>query len=261
MKNNKTFLEKIESTIPDPFKHLFEIAANVVTVAGFFGAVGGITATGFSWESGKYSQSESWKSYMVLFLSILILLIIVFLWINRKQNVEHKKELQEERKTVSHKYAMLMSECKNKINEIEKKYKTDTLNMEYLTETVKAFLQNAVEYLVETLEEMTEQKVCACIKIFPYGYGEHGQISDKEARIRTFIRSRNTARERMQLDDTNSRGVLLTENTDFAAIIVEDRKENYHYFYQSKISGITLSGDSPLFLMNSPCIQSICSAQ
>lgn len=239
MKQGKTCWDFIGSVIPDSAERLLGIAANTVTVLGLTGGAIGIVGTLIGWVSGNGSQYESIKSCMLFILSLLIIIVVL---INRKQKVEYRR-LLEERKRASHRYAALMSQCKNKINEIEKQNKTGTANTleeleretDLLTTTVTMFLHETVESLVATLQEMTGKKICACIKIFPEGYGEHQQISAKDAKVITLIRSHNTVRERKALDDIDGDGVSLTDNTDFAAIVDEGRTSSTPFFYQNNL--------------------------
>lgn len=241
----ENYFDKINNKIPNSVKELLDISANFVTVGTSASA---IIVMIISWITGKDLSNNLWKNITIFILSIIIL---IFFYRFMRQRAEHKKEVEElrvvcknelqavsearqkERNIASQKYYQLMHDYRNVINDLEFSYKKGRLTDEALTATVKGFLENALDYLVDTLNEMTGQKVSGCVKAIIGG--NSNRISYEDAKVSTFVRSHNTVPARKSLDIRDEQGVLLCDNTDFMDIIAEDRNKNDSVFYQPNL--------------------------
>lgn len=243
--NKQNYFDKINNKIPNSVKELLDLGGNFVTfVTPTVTIIGMIIA----WATGKLSSDNSWKNITIFILSVII---IILFYRFMRQRAEHKKEVeklqdtyknklqaaadarQKERSIASQKYYQLMHDYRNVINDLECSYKNGKLTDEALTATVKGFLENALDYLVETLNEMTGQKVSGCVKAIIGG--NSNRISYEDAKVNTFVRSHNTVPARKSLDIRDEQGVLLCGNTDFMDIIAEDRNRNDSVFYQPNL--------------------------
>lgn len=140
---------------------------------------------------------------------------------------------QKERSLASKKYYQLLHDYRNVINDLEFSYKKGTLSDTELTTIVKGFLEDALDYLVDTLNEMTGQTVSGCVKVIIGG--NCNRISYRDARVNTFVRSHNSNPARKTLDVRDEQGVPLCKNTDFMEIIAENRNNNDSVFYQPNL--------------------------
>lgn len=245
MKNRENVLDKINNRMPDSVKDLLEIGANLVTV---IAPVGGGISLFISWIKGNSSPDDAWKNYAIFVLA-LVTIFLFYRFIKQKADYRQEtkslneqfdtellkaKELhQKERSVVSKKYYQLLHDYRNVINDLEYSYKNGRLTERELTVIVVKFLEHALDYLVETLNTMTGQKVSACVKAIIGGNCK--RISYEDAKVRTFVRSQNTDPARRGLDQQDEKGILLRENTDFMYIVAEDRSKDDSVFYQPNL--------------------------
>lgn len=245
MEKNDNILDKINNRIPNSFKDLLEIGGNLVTI---IMPVGGVVGLVVSWLTGNLSTGGTWKNYAIIALAIII--IIVFYRLIRLKS-EHKlmvknmesvhqlaienltKLYQNERSIVSQKYYQLIHDYRNIINDLECSYKKGKLTDEQLTVMVTRFLENCLDYLVDTLSEMSGQVISGCVKAIIGG--NCNRISYEDAKVNTFVRSHNTNPARRSLDQRDEEGVLLRDNTDFLDIVAEDRDKDDSVFYQPNL--------------------------
>lgn len=242
MKNRENILDKINNGIPDSVRDLLEVAANLFTI---LAPVGGGLVLLFSWIKGTSLPEDIWKNY-VIFVLALVMIFLFYRFV--KQKADHRQDMkrvnaqfntellkaaelhQKERSVVSQKYYQLMHDYRNVINELEHSYKNGRLTERELTVMVVKFLEDALDYLVETLNNMTGQKVSACVKAIIGGNCK--RISYEDAKVKTFVRSKNTDPARRSLDQQDEQGILIRENTDFMYIVAEDRSKGDSVFYQ-----------------------------
>lgn len=245
MEKKDTILDQINDKIPTSFKNLLPLVTNLITI---LTSMFNLLVIILSWTVGDFSESETWKNYLILALSIIILTIS-----SRaiKQKAEHNRVLssedekhqmvihdlngkhQLERGIVSQKYYQLLHDYRNVINDLEYHYKKGLLTEEQLTVIVTKFLENALDYLVDTLSQMSGQDVSGCVKAIIGGNCE--RISYENAKVNTFVRSHNTSPARRSLDQKDEEGVLLCDNTDFMDIVAEDRDKCDSVFYQPNL--------------------------
>lgn len=245
MNKNNSILDKINRSIPDSFQNLLEVGGNLITI---LIPIGSLIAFFGSWLTGNLSIKDTWKNYAIVALSVII--IFVFYKITQQkakykaiiENMENKQQRaiqnlielnQSERNVISHKYYQLIHDYRNVINDLECSYKKGKLTEEQLTLMVTNFLENSLDYLVDTLCKMSGQDISGCVKAIVGGNCH--RISYENARVSTFVRSRNTRPERRNLDQRNEEGVLLRDNTDFMDIVAEDRNENNSVFFQPNL--------------------------
>lgn len=245
MKKKDTILDQINDKIPAPLKDLLPLVSNLITIlASMFSLIVMIS----NWIVGDFSASGTWKNYLITALFVIIL-TISFRAV--KQKAEHNRVLssedekyqmiihdlnekhQLERGIVSQKYYQLLHDYRNVINDLEYNYKKGLLTEEQLTVIVTKFLENALDYLVDTLSQLSGQDVSGCVKAIIGGNCD--RISYEDAKVNTFVRSHNTSPARRSLDQKDEEGVLLCENTDFMDIVAEDRDKCNSVFYQPNL--------------------------
>lgn len=241
MGKNDNILDKINNKIPNSFKDLLEIGGNLVTI---IMPVGGLIWGVVSWLTGNLAIG-TWKNYAIIALS-LIIIVVFYRLIRLKsehkltiENMENEHQLaiqnfielyRNERSIVSQKYYQLIHDYRNIINDLECSYKKGKLTDEQLTVMVTRFLENCLDYLVDTLSEMSGQVISGCVKVIIGG--NCNRISYEDAKVKTFVRSHNTNPARRSLDQRDEGGVLLRDNTDFMDIVAEDRDKDDSVFYQ-----------------------------
>ena len=210
--------------------------------------IGGLLGVVGSWITGNSSVGEVWKNYAIIVLALII--IVVFCRLMRLKS-EHKriienmesnhrleiqnsnKRYQNEISIVSQKYYQLLHDYRNVINDLECSYKKGKLTDEQLTVMVTRFLENSLDYLVDTLSEMSGQVISGCVKAIIGG--NCNRISYEEAKVNTFVRSHNTNPSRRSLDQRDEKEVFLRDNTDFMDIVAEDRNKDDPVFYQPNL--------------------------
>lgn len=245
MGKNDNILDKINNRIPNSFKDLLEIGGNLVTI---IMPVGGLIGLVVSWITGNLATGEAWKNYAIITLA-LIIIVVFYRLIRLKsehklmiENMENEHQLaiekltklyQDERSIVSQKYYQLIHDYRNIINDLECSYKKGKLTDEQLTVMVTRFLENCLDYLVDTLSEMSGQVISGCVKAIIGG--NCNRISYEDAKVNTFVRSHNTNPARRSLDQRDEEGVLLRDNTDFFDIVAEDRDKDDSVFYQPNL--------------------------
>ena len=237
--------DRIDDKIPESVRNLLETGGNLITI---IVPVGGLIGSIVSWCVGDASTSITWKDYAIIALAIIAIVAftrILKLKSENKRSIEtienkHQIEIQnlferyqKERSIVSQNYYRLILDYRNIINEMEYSYKNGSLTDKHLTVMVTSFLENALEYLIETLQQMSGQDICGCVKAIIGG--NCNRISYEEARVKTFVRSHNTEAARKDLDQQDEEGVRLRDNTDFMDIVAEDRNKNDSVFYQPNL--------------------------
>lgn len=245
MTKEENWIDKIDKKIPLSIKNLLEVVANIATVVT---SAGGIYTIIFNFVTTPTPAEGFWRNMIIIALSVGSGGLLWKLNKNRskyKRELEtlqsdHDKELQtallahqDERRIVSKNYYQLMHDYRNVINEMECKYKEGKLTDEFLAITVKKFLENALDYLIETLEKMTRQKISGCVKAVIGGNCK--RISYNEAKVNTFVRSHNSEGNRRALDEKDEKGVYIRDNTDFMYIVADDREKNDSIFYQPNL--------------------------
>lgn len=209
MGKNDNILDKINNKIPNSFKDLLEIGGNLVTI---IMPVGGLIWGVVSWLTGNLAIG-TWKNYAIIALS-LIIIVVFYRLIRLKsehkltiENMENEHQLaiqnfielyRNERSIVSQKYYQLIHDYRNIINDLECSYKKGKLTDEQLTVMVTRFLENCLDYLVDTLSEMSGQVISGCVKVIIGG--NCNRISYEDAKVKTFVRSHNTNPARRSLD-------------------------------------------------------------
>lgn len=245
MEKNDNILDKINNRIPNSFKDLLEIGGNLVTI---IVPIGGLIGLVISWFTGNLAIGGAWKNYAIIALA-LIIIVVFYRLIRLKsehklmiENMENEHQLaienltklyQNKRSIVSQKYYQLIHDYRNIINDLECSYKKGTLTDEQLTIMVTRFLENCLDYLVDTLSEMSGQVISGCVKAIIGG--NCNRISYEDAKVNTFVRSHNTNPARRSLDQRDEEGVLLRDNTDFLDIVAEDRDKDDSVFYQPNL--------------------------
>lgn len=238
-------LDKINNWIPDSVKQLFGLMGNVFTILVPMGSLIGLV---ISWLTDDTTTGESWKNYAIIVLLILTSVLIYRLIRQNRENsriqdniinkytekLEKLKTIQlSERNTVSKMYYQLLHDYRNVVNDMEYSYKRGKLTDKELTMMVTSFLENALDYLVTTLKELTGHEISGCVKAIIGG--KCNRIPYEDAKVKTFVRSHNTNPARKSLDQQDENGVWLRENTDFLEIVAEDRNNNLSAFYQPNL--------------------------
>ena len=245
METKENLLDQINNMIPDSIKQLLGLGGNIATI---LVPLGGLVGLIINWLTDDTKTGDSWKNYAII---VLALITIVLFYRLMRQKMEHSKiidkmqskheeELIElygirlrERSIASQKYYQLLHDYRNVINDMEYSYKKRKLTETELTVMVTRFLENALDYLVDTLKEMTGQEISGCVKAIIGG--NCNRISYEDAKVNTFVRSHNTNPARKSLDQQDEKGVWLRENTDFLEIVAEDRSRNDSVFYQPNL--------------------------
>lgn len=245
MEKKGNILDKINNKIPDSFKDLLEIGGNLVAI---IMPVGGLIGLVVSWLTGNLVTGGAWKNYAIVALALIIIVVfyrLIRLKFEHKLMIENMKNehqlaienltklYQNERSIVSQKYYQLIHDYRNIINDLEYSYKKGKLTDEQLTVMVTRFLENCLDYLVDTLSEMSGQVISGCVKAIIGG--NCNRISYEDAKVNTFVRSHNTNPARRSLDQRDEKGVLLRDNTDFLDIVAEDRDKDDSVFFQPNL--------------------------
>lgn len=194
-----------------------------------FSAIGGLAYSGIEIVLGIKNPNTSTIDLAKILLMIMAIILVMLLI--RLKNI--KSNVIQEQQYVSQRYYRFLHDYRNMINQMECDYKRQNLNLKLLTDTVEHFLENALDYLTETLSTITEEKVCGCIKVI-VGQGFE-KISYEEAKVKTFVRSHNSQEERKSFDVRFSSGVKISDNTDFMSIVSENRRGNDSSFYQGNL--------------------------
>lgn len=227
MKHIRNAFDKLNGLIPESLRQISEFLANIVTIAV---PIGGAGYTVINLVSNKDEEASGLNPENIIIIILAVSIVALFI---RFRN--HKKSFDNERTVTSRNYYSFLHDYRNVINEIEKSYKENKLTESFLHKSVEDFLENALDYLTETLTIMTGQKVCGCVKLIMSGNGLQ-RISYKDVNVKTFARSKNTNSKRKSNDvKTQRRGVPIRENTDFMSIVADDRNGNDSYFYQQNL--------------------------
>lgn len=225
--------DNLYTKIPEPIKGIFEFLANVFAV---LTVVGGFIYSGikiiFGIKNPSTSGIDLTKVIFIVMVAVLVMLLIRLK--NVKATILKKDQYIAKRdQSISQQYYRFLHDYRNVINQMECDYKRYNLNLKLLTDTVEHLLEDALDYLTEILSIITEEKVCACVKVI-VGEGFE-QISYEEAKVKTFVRSHNSQEERKSFDVRFSGGVKISDNTDFMNIVSEKRRGNDSSFYQGDL--------------------------
>ena len=219
--------------IPESIKGIFEVLANICAVLTVVWEVAysGIKII-FGIKNDNVSSIDLTKVILIIMVVILAMLLLRLKSI--KANILKKEQYISQRdQCMSQEYYRFLHDYRNVINQMECDYKRQNLNLKLLTDTVEHFLENTLDYLTEILSTITGEKVCACVKVI-VGEGFE-KISYEEAKVKTFVRSRNTQEERKSFDVRFSSGVKISDNTDFMDIVSDKRRGNDSSFYQGDL--------------------------
>lgn len=220
-------LDNAYNKIPDSAIGIVSFAANILAILSIGG--GGLFAIVkiiLFLISGKPISNIPWHLLLIIALIMILLMFIVYM---HGQKVKHMKE----RKIASQMYYRLLHDYRNTINQLECYYKRNNLTLESLTAITENFLVDALGYLSETLTYMTGYEVSSCVKSIVGG--GFARIAYKDARVKTFVRSKNTKNDRKSYDEHVLDGVKISENTDFMDIVSENRIGNDSAFYQTNL--------------------------
>lgn len=225
--------DNLYTKIPEPIKGIFEFLANVFAV---LTVVGGFAYSGIKIIFGIKNPSTSGidLTRVILIAMVAVLVMLLIRLKNIKANSLKKDQYMTQRdQCISQEYYRFLHDYRNVINQMECDYKRQNLNLKLLTDTVEHFLENTLDYLTEILSTITAEKVCGCVKVI-VGEGFE-KISYEEAKVKTFVRSRNSQEERKSFDVRCSSGVKISDNTDFMNIVSEKRRGNDSSFYQGDL--------------------------
>lgn len=265
MESKESLLDKINNMIPDSIKQLLGVGGDIATILIPLGSLVGLI---FSWFIDNNKPEDYWKNHAIIILSIITGVLFYRLMRQKKTNgkiihkmqSEHENKLKEmqcihlrERSIFSQKYYQLLHDYRNVINDMEYSYKKNKLTETELTVLVTHFLENALDYLVDTLKEMTGHEISGCVKAIIGG--NCNRISYEDAKVNTFVRSHNTNPARKSLDQQDEEGVLVRENTDFLEIVAEDRSKNDSVFYQPNLKEYAeqLKSIGKVYKNSTPC--------
>lgn len=226
MKRRFGNIDDLYAKIPESIKGITEFLANV---AGVLTVVGGFAYSGIKIFLGIKNPSTSNVELTQIILIVMTVILIMLLIRLKSVKINNLKKDQ----SISQEYYRFLHDYRNVINQMECDYKRKNLNLKLLTDTVEHFLENTLDYLAEILSTMTGEKVCACVKVI-VGEGFE-KISYDEAKVKTFVRSRNSQEERKSYDVRFTSGVKISDNTDFMDIVSEKRRGNDSSFYQGNL--------------------------
>lgn len=218
--------ERITDKIPQPVITLAGFLADIATIVTAIGVPSGLFY--FEWKFSEEKLATVIASNLPEI--ILSLIIIRILW----QQMKRKKEHRMHQKIINENYYKLLHDCRNVINEMEKYYKKEELNLQLLSHLIKDFAENTLNYLTDTLGQMSGKKICGCVKVI-VGDGFE-TISYRDACVKTFVRSSNSETSRKTMDENPAFQIVkINENTDFMSIVAEDRTGNDSVFYQQDL--------------------------
>lgn len=219
-------LDELYKMIPKSVKGFTELGANLAgIITACIGVIGTVTEVGVNLFIGK-EITDGWQ--------FLIIFALIFSLARMGLRLKKRKRLHDqERYLITQNYYQFLHDYRNEINELECLYKDEKLTEELLMNHVVTYLEKSLNYLVNILSELSEQKISGCIKIIIGG--GFNRISYEDAAVATLIRSSNAAPERRSLDVQTPNGVKIKDNTDFMSIVAEDRSGNDSSFYQRNL--------------------------
>lgn len=131
-------------------------------------------------------------------------------------------------------YYNLHHDFRNTINSIEKHHKSHSQNQaESISIEVIRFTQDLLDNLAVVFTQLTGETVCACVKIMDYT--DSNTLDYNSASVKTFLRSKNTDKNRRSYHEAHPKPVKLCKNTDFMEVVSQDRLNPSSCFYQGNL--------------------------
>lgn len=216
-------IEKRLNQIPEWFINLLSVLSSLIgiltPIIGFFKIKRNIQA-------GIISDIST--QLLFIFTCVFVSLMILMLLRVRK----YRKLLMLARKSMSEDIYKFLHDFRNLYFSLTKSHKNKEDSITILTNEVRKYMEDSLDYLCDTLNSFTRKKICGCIKIIETEKGKlSNNIKLEEATIRTFARSRNTDYNRGR-NDKSKIGPKLIDNTDFFEIIDPSEENSMPYFYK-----------------------------
>lgn len=162
---------------------------------------------------------------IVIIVSICATMILMVIRIRKYRNLAFDRM-----KEASSNYHMFLHEARDLFFDVLHSYKKGTLTESELSSTYKVNLRITLDRLCCIVKSFTGREVSSCIKLISNSDNDE-TIDIQNAKLVTFSRSTNSDTNRAAYE--SNKEILLSENTDFSAII--DKNYDKNYFYQGDL--------------------------
>lgn len=218
-------LEKIANKIPLWVYNLIGLVSGIV---GLLSPVWGVIL----YFTGQFAKNNSTHLLFVV-LSISYIATIIGLIIKLKK---YRAVMSGVIQSTSEGFYHFLHESRDTLFSVLKYKKTESLNVHLLNEMVERYCKDMLDELCKIIKSLTDQEVSACIKIIVPENG-NDEIRLKDAKVKTFVRSRNTDSGRQNNAECSEykRIPKIMDNSDFRDILDPDSPTKKAYFYKKSL--------------------------
>ncbi len=202
---------------------------------GFISGIIGIASPivgAFLWITGRLNSEHNEIIFFVI-ISIIYISIVLVLFIKMKK---YRAVMSNVICNTSEEMYSFLRESRNILFDILKYKKRNQLSVHLLNQSIENYFENSLDSLCNIIKSFTGQEVSACIKIIvPEDADE--EIKLDNARVKTFVRSKNTDPNRKNSDEYYENGEIprIMDNSDFRDILDPKSPMRKSYFYKKSL--------------------------